>query len=296
MMEIKEIKSSVNGEVVLRLQNCHTRRLKTAYIEDRHPELEITLFKNGSGIYATENGVYDFKDGDIFVFTGNESHMIIETNGWIDVMNIQFEPRFIWDNGSELFDTKFLKIFFDRNKNFCNRLDRDNKAIEKIRELMYETENEFREENVGWEHMVKVLLLTILVTIIRHYDYVNLNDDMSLSASNYSVIAASIDFINKNLTEKITLSQIAGVANMSSTHYCVVFKKLNGISPWDYISAKRVDMATRLLRETNFTILEIALECGFNNTVNFNRAFKKYIGCTPSQFRQNRMTRLCGFE
>lgn len=211
-------------------------------------------------------------------------------------MNIQFEPRFIWDNGSELFDTKFLKIFFDRNKNFCNRLDRDNKAIEKIRELMYETENEFRDENVGWEHMVKVLLLTILVTIIRHYDYVNLNDDMSLSASNYSVIAASIDFINKNLTEKITLSQIAGVANMSSTHYCVVFKKLNGISPWDYISAKRVDMATRLLRETNFTILEIALECGFNNTVNFNRAFKKYIGCTPSQFRQNRMTRLCGFE
>ena len=204
-MQIKEIKSSVNGEVVLRLKNCHTRRIKAAYYEDRHPELEISLFKNGSGIYATETGTFDFKDGDIYVFAGNEPHMILETNGWIDVMNVQFDPRFIWDNGSELFDIKFLKIFFDRNKKFCNRLDRDNPAIEKIRDLMLEIEREFTQEEEGWEHMVKVLLLSILVTIIRGFDYVNRDDDKSLSGSNFSVIGASIDYINNNLTEQIVL-------------------------------------------------------------------------------------------
>ena len=126
MMEIKEIKSSVNGEVVLRLQNCHTRRLKTAYIEDRHPELEITLFKNGSGIYATENGVYDFKDGDIFVFTGNESHMIIETNGWIDVMNIQFGTTAV-----SFSIQSFLRYFLTETKTFATDLTEIIKPLKK---------------------------------------------------------------------------------------------------------------------------------------------------------------------
>jgi len=53
----------------------------------------------------------------------------------------------------------------------------------------------------------------------------------------------------------------------------------------DYTNAKRVRLASKLLlNDTNISISEIAMRVGFNNMSNFNRAFRKYIGCTPSEY------------
>ena len=55
---------------------------------------------------------------------------------------------------------------------------------------------------------------------------------------------------------------------------------------WDYITAKRIDQAKRLLRGSeDMTILDIAVSCGFHNTANFNRAFLKFTGITPSSYK-----------
>jgi AraC-like DNA-binding protein len=59
-----------------------------------------------------------------------------------------------------------------------------------------------------------------------------------------------------------------------------------GMSIWDYISIKRIEEALTLIKTTDKNMLEIALECGFNNTVNFNKLFKKYTNVTPNFFRK----------
>ena len=51
------------------------------------------------------------------------------------------------------------------------------------------------------------------------------------------------------------------------------------------MTARRIDQAIKLLQETDRTVLEIACQCGFNNTANFNRAFKKVTGRVPSGYR-----------
>ena len=72
---------------------------------------------------------------------------------------------------------------------------------------------------------------------------------------------------------------------MSKTYFCTIFKKLNGISPWDYITIKRVEKSVEILKTSQDTVLEIALKCGFNNTANFNRAFKKVTGKVPGDYK-----------
>ena len=59
------------------------------------------------------------------------------------------------------------------------------------------------------------------------------------------------------------------------------------MSPWDYITVKRIDLARRLLAESDKNILEIAMLCGFNNTANFNRAFRNVTGKTPKEIRSS---------
>ena len=58
---------------------------------------------------------------------------------------------------------------------------------------------------------------------------------------------------------------------------------MNSVSPWEYITIKRVEKAIELLRTTNLTKLDIAQRCGFSSSSNFYKAFSKVTGKTPSE-------------
>lgn len=62
-----------------------------------------------------------------------------------------------------------------------------------------------------------------------------------------------------------------------------------GLSAMEYISHFRIDKACKALRSSDKDVLEIAFDCGFRNISNFNRQFRRIIGCSPTEFR-NRIT------
>ena len=89
------------------------------------------------------------------------------------------------------------------------------------------------------------------------------------------------------ICEELKLEELAGVMALTPNCFSHLFKKLNGITVCDYINAKRIEKATRILTSgsNKLTMLEIATTCGFNNTAHFNKMFKKYRGFTPSQLK-----------
>jgi AraC-like DNA-binding protein/ligand-binding sensor protein len=99
-------------------------------------------------------------------------------------------------------------------------------------------------------------------------------------------IRKSRDFIIKNLDEKLTLDQVASVANMSASHFCRVFKKATDMNFSEYVARVRVERAKEMLLESNYTMTHVAYDCGFNSVTDFNRTFKKITGETPSGFRK----------
>ena len=74
---------------------------------------------------------------------------------------------------------------------------------------------------------------------------------------------------------------------MTQTYFSSVFKKFNGVSPWEYITIKRVEMAIELLKSTDMTKLEIAEKCGFKSSANFYKAFNNITGKKPKDFTKN---------
>lgn len=99
-------------------------------------------------------------------------------------------------------------------------------------------------------------------------------------------IRKSRDFIVKNLDEKLSLDQVASVANMSASHFCRVFKKATDMNFSEYVARVRVERAKEMLLESNYTMTHVAYDCGFNSVTDFNRTFKKITGETPSGFRK----------
>lgn len=99
-------------------------------------------------------------------------------------------------------------------------------------------------------------------------------------------ISRSRKYIREHSDDRITLDQVASVANMSASHFCRVFKKATDMNFSEYVARVRVERAKEMLMESNYTMTHVAYDTGFNSVTDFNRTFKKITGETPSGFRK----------
>lgn len=100
------------------------------------------------------------------------------------------------------------------------------------------------------------------------------------------VILNAIEVINKNISNKINLKQIAKDSYLSYIQFSRRFKAETGLSPQDYVNSVRMEKARYLLVKEDVSIKKIAFECGFANEYYFSKFFKKYNNITPSKYRK----------
>ena len=95
----------------------------------------------------------------------------------------------------------------------------------------------------------------------------------------------SIDYIEENLTEELSVDRIAREMNISAFYYQKIFTIICGFSVGEYIRGRRLANAGSELAFTNVKIIDIALKYGYDTPEGFTRAFTKFHGSTPSAVR-----------
>ena len=130
--------------------------------------------------------------------------------------------------------------------------------------------------------MARQHLISSLVYILRGCDLVT--EQSSLSAKN-GQIAAALEYIDSCFSSDVGISELCKIANMGRSNFERLFGKYVGVTPGEYIKRRRIDHAIQLLRTTDKTVLDIALESGYHNTANFNKQFKAVTGRTPGSYR-----------
>jgi YesN/AraC family two-component response regulator len=94
-------------------------------------------------------------------------------------------------------------------------------------------------------------------------------------------------YIEENISNEITLEDIARHANISKYHFCRLFKKRIGQSPLNFVRFMRIEKAKELLERGNLTISTAAMDVGFNDVGSFIKQFKKITGMTPSTYKRS---------
>ena len=95
------------------------------------------------------------------------------------------------------------------------------------------------------------------------------------------------DYIESHLDEPVTLQQLAKAAGYSPWHATRLFRELVGISPLEYLRARRLSRAALRLRDTGERVLDVALEHAFESHEGFTRAFSGRFGITPERYRKD---------
>lgn len=267
-----------SGNIIIKAYHSVLPPQKRPYQAHHHTECELSFFLRGSGMYRLANRQFPFQAGDVFLFGSNEAHCITELYEDMDLLNIHFEPRILWEH---LECGQMLNLFTARSEGFSNRFPAgDNLLSENILAL----ETELRERRFGYIINAKYLLFSALVHMIRNYDCIDPRKALNAHNAPLQNLKVAMQYIHQHLREPITLPEIAQAAHLTPTYFSALFKKFNGVSPWKYITIKRVELAINLLKTTTMTKLEIAEQCGFSSSSNFYAAFGAVTGKNPSYF------------
>jgi AraC-like DNA-binding protein len=248
--------------------------------------LRICLIKQGIGEWVIGSRSFHIKKDDIFIFNNIEKRMVktVLPPHSLEMVVIEFEPRFIWTYSDNIFDSSYLKIFFGRSEKFENRLDRSNPITESVKSLILDTVEEFNNKLPEYQQMMKVKLLNILVNINRHYPYTETEPYFAPKES-YSHINKAMDYIDNHISDEIQLNALADIAHMNPCYFSTIFKKYNGLSPSQYITRKRIYKAIDYLTTSDYSVIEISSLCGYNTAANFYKAFKTVTGRIPKDYR-----------
>jgi len=97
-----------------------------------------------------------------------------------------------------------------------------------------------------------------------------------------------VEFIDEHLSEDISLATLAELVNLSLFHFARAFKQSFGVPPHRYHSARRMDRARSLLQTPALSVTQIGVQTGFRETSSFTRAFRRFTGVTPTEYRRLR--------
>ncbi|WP_299494168.1 AraC family transcriptional regulator [uncultured Shewanella sp.] len=98
----------------------------------------------------------------------------------------------------------------------------------------------------------------------------------------------SIDFIENNLNNRISIHDVAAASHYSTYHFSRIFRSLVGDTPKEYLRKRRLTLAAQRLLNEDIGILSLALDCQFDSQEAFTRAFKAAFNITPAQYRNQK--------
>lgn len=192
-----------------------------------------------------------------------------------------------FDQVNEQHDRNLMQLFLNHSDVFSGVIDLPSDVYMRVAEWMNIMGTETLSQSDGmWTCRIRRYLLQTLYLLEDLYLNMRKKDFLIEPTENDYVELAQA-FIHIHYQSELSLDTICNVVNLNRTSLNKRFKEKTGTTVIDYLINHRIKIACETLTHTNLKLGEIALACGFVYDTYFIKQFKKKIGISPTEYRQN---------
>lgn len=245
-----------------------------------HKELEIFALLEGQVHINIENCTYELTAGEgCFINSGIIHSFLAAVPSVCHFRSFVFGAEIVGGIPGSTFDTNYVRPLIESGVPFLKfTTESDTVYFEEFNKAFHVCQT----EDYGYEFVIRNALSNIILytkSLSIHGQPRTLNSVQEVR------LKTMLSWIDDNLGNEITVSKIAASANICPRECQRIFRQYLHYSPSEYILKKRIFNAAELLANTDKSITDIALYCGFSSPSYFSKRFREYLGSTPSEYR-----------
>jgi len=222
----------------------------------------------GNCVITINGKEYYGKQGSCFFIPANTKH---------DYYNITGAPFEKYWFHFDLYPNSMIFKLLDLD--YCINV-KDDSFLDLFADLF----NKYNSEQLTDKLDVKSLAIKILSSFIGASHM----ETKVTSPDSEEIISGVLAYINKNLGKHISNAELSELCHQHPNHFVRFFKKKTGTTPQRYIMEQRVQMAKRLIEQTDMKFSDIAIQVGFCDAPHLTKVFKKFYSLNPQEYRKER--------
>lgn len=247
-----------------------------------HHELEFFFVMEGTAIVSIIDKTFELKEGEGYFVNADVMHAITspDVEGCLYQSTV-FNSNVVSGAPGSVYDVMYIKPFMKRGLPYYifNIGDPLREHVFKQFTTFFEAD---RNKILNYEFVMRESLTQMILALNVHS-----HDEIStVSTVQQQRMKTMLSWIDENYPHPITIQDVADSAGISIRESQKIFSNLVHLTPVQYITRRRISAAVYLLENTDNTISEISITCGFESSSYFTKKFKEVIGETPKIYRQ----------
>lgn len=237
-----------------------------------HTDFEIVYVESGSMIISNNNEELAISEGEFCFINSNALHSVISLTPSVHHAII-FHPSLLDFRQHDLAQSNFIQPLTSGNSKVITTILHNDNFKNKIHDLAYTEETEYLR--------IKLLLYQL---ILDFYEYKLIN--IKNQEDQMSKIKHIITYLQLHYKTNVNLKNLSKYMGYSENYLCKYFKERTGQTIFQYLNQYRIHKSIYLLEQTNKSMIEIALDCGYESDSYYIKQFKKQMNQTPKQYRK----------
>ena len=249
-----------------------------------HEQIELLYFHRGNATVYCGDRTLTARDGDVILINPYEIHRLSYDSGSPEYDCLMIDAALYRDPRQGVCETRYFDLLAGGHIHFENHIPPDTDAVDHIRALCAE----LREKPFAYELSVKARVFALFTCLFRSHIYSDTPlQQLVQNMERYDRIKPALDYMQAHLSEHISLDALARACNVSSAHFCRLFRQITGTTPVQYLNNLRLHEAAVLLKKSDKSVAQIAEAVGFDDVGYLSRRFKSKFGLTPIQVKKH---------
>lgn len=251
-----------------------------------HDCVDITFCTGGTALVPVGDMTLDFYEGCIMAVSDSVPHGIAQPKDF-EWYSIMFDPFLIESRNPKIKDSPgyhsmiTLSSIPVDNSPFYSSVEVHDPYFSQLKELAERLLYEYEHADEFSPSVITGLLYSFVVTLVRQFE-----ERVEKDSLDRSILHVSSEIMQRNISNKISIKEIARECNISEQHLHRIYKKARGTTPLQLLTDLRLRKAQYLLVTTPYSFSKIAGLCGFYDSSHMNKVFLKVLGLLPAEYRR----------